>query len=76
MAEQDKIGCGEAHFAALDSSVKYGLGIKAGQLVEWWEVLPESVFVQRLLEVEGWGIAISFYCMKRKCSVEGERVKR
>ncbi|NLC10560.1 MAG: hypothetical protein GX782_11435 [Gammaproteobacteria bacterium] len=35
LAEQDKIRCGEAHFAALDSSVKYGVATEAKQLVEW-----------------------------------------
>lgn len=35
LTEQDKIRCGEAHFAALDSSVKYGRATKAEQLAAW-----------------------------------------
>ena len=35
LTEQDKIRCGEAHFAALDSSVKYGVATKADQLAGW-----------------------------------------
>lgn len=34
-------------------------------------VLLESVFFQRLLEVEGWGVAISFCYMEKQCSAGG-----
>lgn len=35
LAEKNKILCGKAHFAALDSSVKYGVASKAEQLESW-----------------------------------------
>ena len=35
LTERDKIRCGEAHFAALDSGVKYGIASKAEQLADW-----------------------------------------